>query len=278
MPSSRSSAASARVRPTTPCLAAQYAASSAVPWRPAIDAMLMMRPARRARIAGRKARVTRNVPLRLASTTSSQCLDGELVEARARDRAGVVDEDVGRAEAALHVRGEARDLVGAPTSHTSTPGAACSAQPATTAPAPESAAATARPMPREAPVTTATLPASERARALGRGHEDGVDAASSRAPPEVRRLEQARLEIGALAHLADERARDDARLRRASRRGCARHMCSASMTQPAPRAPRCATSASAIWCVARSCSVSRFVKQSTSSASRPKPTSLPSGM
>ncbi len=47
--------------------------------------------------------------------------------------------------------------------------------------------------------------------------------------------------------------------------------------QPAPRAPRPFQRASAIWCVARSCKVSRLVKQSTRSASRPKPTSFPCG-
>ena len=101
--------------------------------------------------------------------------------------------------------------------------------------------------------------------------------ASSRAAPQVRGLEQARLQVGPLAHLAHEGAGDDARLRRASRRGAP-----GKAARPRSRSlrrwrPGSRHSASAIWCVARSCSVSRLVKQSTSSASRPKPTSLPCG-
>ena len=66
-----------------------------------------------------------------------------------------------------------------------------------------------------------------------------------------------------------------------SREVVARGSCSpaaGSITQPAPLAPRCSCKASAIWCVARSCRVKRLVKQSTSSANRPNPTSLPHGI
>ncbi len=64
------------------------------------------------------------------------------------------------------------------------------------------------PIPREAPVTTAILPAStptRRSRSPGRRR-----LRSSRAPSQVGGLEQARLQVGPLAHLADEGAGDDA--------------------------------------------------------------------
>ena len=46
------SSASARVRPITPCLAAQYAAVFGYPRSPAVEAMVTMRPARAASMAG----------------------------------------------------------------------------------------------------------------------------------------------------------------------------------------------------------------------------------
>ena len=196
MPSSRSSAASDRVRPTTPCLAAQYADSSAVPCRPEIEATLMIRPPRRARIARRNARVTRNVPFRFESTTASQVSTGISSRRRARDDARVVDQHVGRTEPAEHVVGEARHVVGAPDV------------------AAKQVAARVR-------VARATRHA--RARARQRRRDGAPDAArragddrglarqaSLRPASQLRGLEQPRLQIGALAHLAHERAGHDA--------------------------------------------------------------------
>ena len=170
MPSSRSSAASARVRPTTPCLAAQYAVSSAVPCRPEIDATLTIRPPRRARIAGRNARVTRIRPLEVGVRAPRPTSRPAARRGGARATMPALLTSTSGApsrpstssakRAARRRRARRRSETGR------CPRRGLRAQPATRAPAPASAAATARPMPREAPVTTAVLPASVTSRAL----------------------------------------------------------------------------------------------------------------
>src|SRR2546426_9955175 len=60
------SAASARVRPTSACLEAVYAVTYGAPWSPATEAMLITHPHPLASIAGKTARVNRYVPAALA--------------------------------------------------------------------------------------------------------------------------------------------------------------------------------------------------------------------
>src|SRR5438067_7202080 len=65
-----SSAASARVKPTTPNLLAQYAVASGIARRASVDATVTTRP-RVATNAGSAARITAAVPSRFTATTRS---------------------------------------------------------------------------------------------------------------------------------------------------------------------------------------------------------------
>src|SRR5579871_4641860 len=67
IPDRASSTASARVKPTTPCLLAQYAEMYGAPPRPAVLATLTMRPHRAPSMSGTDSRVQRNVPVRLVA-------------------------------------------------------------------------------------------------------------------------------------------------------------------------------------------------------------------
>src|SRR5215207_2169290 len=68
---SPSSAASARVKPTTPNLLAQYAVAAGNARRPSVEATVTTRPRARSS-AGSAARTTAAVPIRLTATTRSQ--------------------------------------------------------------------------------------------------------------------------------------------------------------------------------------------------------------
>ncbi len=74
IPVGASSLPSALVKPTTPCLDAEYGAPSTTPCLPAVDAILTMRPQDLARIppAFSTSRVIRKTLLRLVSMTSNQ--------------------------------------------------------------------------------------------------------------------------------------------------------------------------------------------------------------
>ncbi len=73
MPVGASSLPRALVKPTTPCLEAEYGAPRTTPCLPAVDAMLMIRPQPRSRMPPvlSTSRVTRKTLLRLVSMTSS---------------------------------------------------------------------------------------------------------------------------------------------------------------------------------------------------------------
>ena len=167
MPVPRNSAASARVRPMTPCLLAQYAAMYGAPPRPAIDEMLTMRPHFAMSMSSMAACVHKNVPgqVRRQDPIPHRA-------AGARERCGfgdarVVDEDCDRSVRRA-ARSNARGDLCFVGNVRSRPQKNCGRVPAA-APSgsrrspsrrpPPAPSAIAKPIPRAPPVTTACLPA-----------------------------------------------------------------------------------------------------------------------
>ena len=158
-----------------PHFAALYAVCRAVPTVAEMLATFTMRPCPAASIAGRNARVMRNVPVRLMRRTASQSPSVVFLGLRAADDAGVVDDDRWGAEARRGSRAQPPprpvpsprrrtavawatapgELRAAYAQATSSSSERVLASRATDTPRRPRASATARPIPRPAPVTTA---------------------------------------------------------------------------------------------------------------------------
>ena len=181
IPSAACSSASTRISPITPCLLATYAPEKGDGTRPLIDATVMIRPQRCARMCGSAAFDNRYGAVRLSSSVSSQ--KASLNSASGRGSALLPmpalltrtsigpNTDAARSrsvvESARSVRSQASAADSPPAAAISeTTASSSSVERATTTtgePLAAIAIALARPIPRPAPVTRAT-------RRVGAGH------------------------------------------------------------------------------------------------------------
>ena len=102
MPSGRSSSAKARVRPTTPCLAAQYAPRSGVPRRPPNRRDVDDATATLTAQAGQKRLSHQEHTLQVGGQHIVPGFLGQRLDTCPRHDASVVHEDVGSAQAGQH--------------------------------------------------------------------------------------------------------------------------------------------------------------------------------
>ena len=175
MLSAFSSSARAFVRPFTPCFAAVYADWRCRPLIPVTLEMLMMRPARRARMCGRKAWIAVKTDVRFTSSVLRHSSGVSSRKGRNTAHPALFTRMSTAGNAASAAAAIRRTSSGSATSHrhhsarrpsaripaavSSSSGAVRAAR-NTSQPSRAKASAMARPMPRPAPVMTAVLPSS----------------------------------------------------------------------------------------------------------------------